>query len=509
MMRPATTLFYADTSNGAHEEYLGLDHEQSDVGSPDTAAWGGQREVAASGLMLLSCLLLLAGAGLLSVMFIKLAVPTLFADTAFLSYGRLRPAALSMLVYGFGGTLAQAIAYYLTPRLVGAPLRHQTLALLAGSAHAGLVLIGVLVVLFRGPAGPELAEFPPLLDWPVVAVSLVPALIVTSMIRERTEEGTYVSLLYVIGAVWWYPALYVTGSIPDLPGIGPFLQTSLVAGGMLMLVFPAAALGGAYYVLVKESGRPLFSGPLARAGFWTLAGSALLATPSRYLGGPAPDWTETVAVAASMGLALSALAVMANIGLTLSGDWETARGSVVARMVLAGTVAYSLITLLMGASGFRSVAAVVGLTTWYDGLITGLMLVAIPALGLAFVYYAFPRTTGRELSGTETVTRGLRLTLWGGGAAAGSLAVAGLATGLTWNWAIASGARANSGIGFSDTLAGIDTLFTLAALASVVAVVGIALLAWAAVGTYLAGPARAVEILIPVTASDRRESGDE
>ena len=98
-----------------------MDREQTDGGSPDTGTWEGQREIAASGLMLLSCAILLAGAGLLSVMLIKLAVPTLFAETAFLSYGRLRPAALSMLVYGFGGTLTQAIAYYLTPRLTGAP----------------------------------------------------------------------------------------------------------------------------------------------------------------------------------------------------------------------------------------------------------------------------------------------------------------------------------------------------------------------------------------------------
>ena len=210
-----------------------------------------------------------------------------------------------------------------------------------------------------------------------------------------------------------------------------------------------------------------------------------------------------------MGMALSALTVMANIGITLSGDWETARESVVTRMILTGTIAYSLLTVLMGMSGFRSVAAVVGLTTWYDGLATGLMLVAIPVLGLAFVFYAFPRTTGRELSDTGALKRGLRLTLWGGGAAAGALAVAGLATGLTWNWANASGSRANTGVGFSNTHAGVEVLFTLAALASVVAVVGIALLAWTALGTYVAGPARAVEMLIPVTATDRPESGDE
>ena len=144
------------------------------------------------------------------------------------------------------------------------------------------------MVLFRGPAGSELAEFPPLLDWPMAAALLVPALMVTSIIRARTEQGNYVSLLYIMGAVWWYPALYVTGSIPGLANIGPFLQTSLVAGGMLTLAFPAAALGGAYYAVVKESGRPLFSGPLARAGFWTFAGTALLATPPAFSAAPPP-----------------------------------------------------------------------------------------------------------------------------------------------------------------------------------------------------------------------------
>ena len=465
-----------------------------------------RRETAASGLLLLSCLLLLAGAGLYCLTLIKLAVPALFPDTAFLTYGRLRPATLSILAYGFGGTFTQAAAYYLTPRLVGARLENQRVALLAGVGYAALVVIGALAILFRGPSGPELAEFPPLLDWPMAVLLLFPVVLVTSMIRNRTEEASYVSLLYIIGAVWWYPALHITASIPGLGGMGPFLQTSLVSGGIWTLAFPAAALGGAYYVLVRESGRPLFSGPLARAGFWTLAGLALLATPARFLGGPAPDWTETIAVASSMGLALSALTVLANIGLTLSGEWETVRESPVIRLLMAGTVAYAIFTVLMGMSGFRSTAAVVGLTTWYDGLVTGLALVGVPVLAMALVFYALPRTIGRELSDPDRALRGLRLTLWGGGGAAAALMVAGLVAGLTWNWATASGARANRGEGFSTTLSGVDVLLTLGALASVVATVGIALLVWTAVNTYLAGHARAEEVLVQVASA---ESGDE
>ena len=477
------------------------DDSTTDQGSLDPFQ-ADRRERAAAGLMAVTCLLLLAGAGLLVLMLIKLAIPTLFADSEFLAYGRLRPAAMLMLIYGFGGTLTQAMAYFLIPRLVGARMPRQQTALLGGLGYAGLVTLGVLAVLFRGPSGPELAEFPPLIDWPLAALLLLPPVLVTSMLRHRTEEGAFVSTLYVLGAVWWYPALHITGSIPGLGGIGPFLQTGLVANGMLWLAFPAAALGSAYYVLVKESGRPLFSGPLARAGFWTLAGTGLLATPTRFLGGPAPGWTETVAAVAAMGLMIAALAVMTNLGQTLSGDWETARRNVVIRYLMVGTTAYTLVTILTGVSGFRSAAAVVGLTTWHEGLMIGSTLVAIPALGVAFVFHAFPRTTGRDLASEETAERGLRLLTWGGGITAAAFLIAGLVSGITWNWANASGSRLNAGTGFSDTLAGVDVMFTVGALASVVALVGIALMVWAALGTYVSGRARPVEMLVPVESRD-------
>ncbi len=477
------------------------DDSKTDQGSLDHIR-ADRQERAASGLMAVACLLLLAGAGLLVLMLIKLAIPTLFADSEFLAYGRLRPAAMLMLVYGFGGTLTQAVAYYLTPRLVGARMPHQRTALLGGLGYAGLVTLGVLMVLFRGPSGPELAEFPPLIDWPAAALLLLPPFLVTSMLRHRTEEGAFVSTFYVLGAVWWYPAMHITGSIPGLEGVGPFLQTGLVANGMLWLAFPAAALGGAYYVLVKESGRPLFSGPLARAAFWTLAGTALLASPTRFLGGPAPGWTETVAVASAMGLMIAALAVMTNLGQTLSGDWETASGNVVIRYLMIGATAYTVVTILTGLSGFRSIAAVVGLTTWHEGLMIGSALVAIPALGMAFIFHAFPRTTGRDLASEERAERGLRLLTWGGGITAAAFLIAGLVSGITWNWANASGSRLNAGAGYSDTFAEVDLMFTVGALASVVALVGIALMVWTALGTYVSGTARPVEMLVPVEARD-------
>ena len=108
------------------------DDSKTDQGSLDSIQVDRQ-ERAASGLMAMACMLLLAGAVLLVLALIKLAIPTLFADSEFLAYGRLRPAALLMLIYGFGGTLTQAMAYYLTPRLVGARLPYQQVPCSAAS----------------------------------------------------------------------------------------------------------------------------------------------------------------------------------------------------------------------------------------------------------------------------------------------------------------------------------------------------------------------------------------
>ena len=113
----------------------------------------------------------------------------------------------------------------------------------------------------------------------------------------------------------------------------------------------------------------------------------------------------------------------------------------------------------------------------------------------------------------------MRLTLWGGAAAGGLLLIAGLVTGLSWNWANAAGALRNTGAGFGTILDGAAPLYTLTAGASVAAATGVALLAWSVLRTYVSGEAAPVEVLVPVGAGpvatgdggddEREEGGDE
>jgi cytochrome c oxidase cbb3-type subunit 1 len=446
--------------------------------------------------MSLASLFLVIGAADLSLVLLKLAVPGLFDATALISYGHLRPAAFSLIVLGFGGTLAQAAAYYLTPRLIGAPLRSERFATLNGYIYAALVAAGSLWVLMSGPAGGELSEFPTPLAIALGASMLIPAFIVTRTLRHRTEGGSFVTLLYVLGAVWWYPALYIVGIVDVGGGVARLLQTSVVGGGLLTLAFPAAGLGASFYVVAKETGRPLFSGSLARASFWTLAGTTIVAAPVRYMAGPSPAWLESIGTVMSLGLAVSALAVLANLMLTMAGDWETISNTPALKLTLAGAAAYAVISVLAGIQGFRAVGAVVGLTTWNDGLSIGLMLVAVPLMSMGFIFHAFPRAARRQIFGPDTVSRGVRLTLWGGGATSMLLIVAGIVSGLSWNAGAASGAFANSGLGFQQSLGSVSAMYTVAAITSTIAVFGLVPLAWTFIRTFTSGAVAPAEVLM-------------
>ena len=494
--------------NGLAQATNTSDLGTSDVGHPDAhvdrdvSPASMRPDAAAKSLMSLATIFLVAGAAFLSLLLIKLAVPGLFDTTALVSYGRLRPAAFSLMVLGFGGALAQAVAYYLTPRLIGAPLRRERVALLNGYVYSGLVVVGAIWVLVAGGSGGEFAEFPPLVDVGLGLSMLIPALLVTDTLRGRTESGSFVSLLYVLGAVWWYPAVYLVANVDAGGGIATLLQTSVASAGFMMLAFPAAAVGAAFYVAAKETGNPLFSSGLARASFWTLAGTSIAAAPARFMAGPAPAWLETIASVMSLGVAVAALAVLANLMLTMTDGWEVISSNPALKLTLAGAATYAAVSVLAGVQGFRSVGAVVGLTTWNDGISLGLMLVAIPLLGMGFIFHAFPRATGRALFGADTASRGLRITLWGGGATALLMIIAGLITGLSWNAAVASGSFTNTLGGFQQSLGQVSAIYTVASLTSVVAVFGLSHLSWTFIRTFTSGTAQASEVLMIGEADD-------
>jgi cytochrome c oxidase cbb3-type subunit 1 len=429
------------------------------------------------------------------LMLTKVSVPGLFEAAPIAGYGRLRALTFNSLVYGFGGLAATGLAYYITPRLTGTPLARERIAHLAAAIHTAAVTAGLFSIFMGWGNGSELAEFPLIIDIVMVVALAVPALLVTATIRSRTERTLYVSLWYMLAAVWWLPTLYLIGAMPGTTGIGTQLQSAFSVGGLIGAWLPLVGTGAAYYVIPRASGRPLYSRSLAQAGFWTLIGTGLFASVTRYGSGAAPGWLETTGTIFSLGLGVAAIATVVNLAATLQGSYQEIQGSVPMRMISAGLLINLGTAVFLSVQGFRSVEAIIGLTSWYEGLALATLLGSAPLLLVGAMAYALPQISGRRLV-TPLADRGITATAWGGSLTGVMLVVSGVITGLGWN----SGAVPNAGADYVRTTALTSTYQLIALLTAMIAAVGIAHLALVVVQTFTSGDAIPTEVLVEVEA---------
>src|SRR5947199_7068653 len=103
---------------------------------------------------------LLIGTLLAMLVSIKMHAPDLLANVSFLTWGRLRPAHVNIMIYGWASMAAMGTAIWLMARLCRTVLRHPLL-LVAGAAFWNFgVLVGVVAVLAGKSTGYQWLEFP-------------------------------------------------------------------------------------------------------------------------------------------------------------------------------------------------------------------------------------------------------------------------------------------------------------------------------------------------------------
>lgn len=446
---------------------------------------------------LIAALVFLLVAGFFTLLlFTKLAFPNALSGQAFTTYGRLRPIAISTTMLGFLTLMNLAAIYYLVPRLTGARLWNERLANL-GLWLAVAVNIGSVVALAAGFSdGREWLEMPWWLDLAAIAMLAVPTLVVTLTMRNRTERGLYVSLWYFLAGLYWMTGLLVIGAIPNLYGTASQIQSSFFVSGVTELWLVGVGVGVAYYLVPKITDNPLHNRQLAIIGFWSLAFAGAWVGQSRFIYGPGPEWLETFAPVFSLALVVAALAVVANLVGTMRGKWSMVRESAALRFALIGAALYLVVTVVRLLQGFRSVSALIGLTTFGDGT-TVLILFGLCSLwAAAFTYRALPRLIGREIYSDRITAIHLRLTLIGVGLLTALLWLAGLISGYSWAAGALTGAYVAAGEGFANTLEQVGAAYGFAALAALILFAGQAAFAYNTYRTFTSGAATAHEALV-------------
>ncbi|MEO8045222.1 MAG: cbb3-type cytochrome c oxidase subunit I [Spartobacteria bacterium] len=330
----------------------------------------------------------------------KMHSPDFLSDWAFLTWGRIRPAHLNALIYGWGSMAGMGTAIWLMARLCRTTVRHP-LILIAGAAFWNLgVLMGIGAILSGNTTGYEWLEFPGFSAMTLFVAYLLIMTWTLVMFRYRRRGHVYITQWYLLGAFLWFPWLYAAAQvmlfIVPVQGVMQAAVNWWFANNLLFLWFGSIGLGTAYYMIPKVIGRPVHSYYLAAIGFWTFAVFSSWTGMQRLIDGPFPAWMITASIAAMILTIIPVATVGLNHHMTMRDHFSLMRYSPTLRFTVFGAIAYTAFNVVGVIISLRSMARITHFTEasmgyTYMGLYAFFTMVIFGSM-----YYIVPRLVGRE-----------------------------------------------------------------------------------------------------------------
>ncbi len=366
----------------------------------------------------------------------KLLSPDFLSSYSFLTFGRLRPVAGSMFTYGWASCVGMGVSLWLMVRLCRVKL-----------ASPGAVIIGTLVwnsALFAGiiaiHAGAgrslEALELPVWSQLAMLGAFLIIGIQVVGLFYHRLEGTGFISQAYIVAAfIWTAWTLFAGNLIATMPwvhGVVIAINNAWFINGLTHYWFTAIALGTAFYLIPKISGRPIHSYYLANLGFWAFAFLAGWGGLQRYNGGPIPTWLITLNIVATALMIIPVATIAVNHHLTIAGSHQMMHYSPTLRFTVVGAMAFTISSLTAILFSLRSVAQQTGLTYVNIAQTHLVMYVFYSFIMFGAIYFIVPRMVGREWVSATFI----RLHFWGVAYGMGltiiALTIAGLFQGKDW-----------------------------------------------------------------------------
>ena len=266
-------------------------------------------------LFLSAAIWLVIGSVLALIASIKFHSPNFLADSAWLTYGRVRPAFTNSMLYGFCLQAGLGVELWLLARLGRAPLAQSGLITLGAALWNLGVTLGIAGVLAGDSTGFETLEMP---RYAVVMLFLGYLLIGVwgaLTFHQRRERGLFVSQWFVLAAVFWFPWIYSTAELllvaRPVRGVAQSVIAWWYADNLQVVWLGLVGLGAIFYFVPKLLERDLHSHYLALFTFWTLI---LFGSWGGVPGtAPVPTWLPTISSVATVFMGLAMLTVALNV----------------------------------------------------------------------------------------------------------------------------------------------------------------------------------------------------
>ena len=355
-------------------------------------------------------------------------------DAAWLTVGRMVPAAAASMTYGWAASAAIGVGLWLLARLGRDPLRQGGVLLAAWLLwNLGLTL-GVSAILYGQATSFHTLEFPryvfPLLFTAFIFIGIWAVL----LFRNRQFEETYISQWYALAAFLWFPWMYATAQLIvfflPVQSAAKSIVAAWYAHSLVTTFFVPLALAFAYYLIPKVTGVTIHRYRLAKLGFWTWLLFSSWAGTYDLIGGPIPAWLSSVAIVASLLTVLPLWVIMTNLTGTMKGRYGGMRHSPSLRFVVVAVFCFLGATVAAALMGFRSVNETVHFTlvTAAGGHLLMYGFVSFTLFGA--IYYIVPRLLGTEWASPALIRSHFWYATVGLGLIVASSALGGLVQGL-------------------------------------------------------------------------------
>jgi cytochrome c oxidase cbb3-type subunit I/II len=339
------------------------------------------------------------------ILAIKFFDPGFLGNAVWDSFGRVRPAHVNGVLFGFVSSGLIGAMFYVMPRLCKAPLRKSSLARWAAVFWNVNLFVGIIGILTGyGPwfssQGREYAELPWINDVVVEMALLSISYIVFNNIIHRAEKKMFASLWYYGLTFLAFPVIYFVGNVMWRPPVGALNGTIdsifnwYYGHNILGFWFTTLGVGSLYFFVVRLIRRPLYSHLLSLITFFTLALWYTGVGGHHLLQAPIPPWLKTSAVIMSVLMSVPIIAFISNLVLTLRGSWKKVFESVPLAFMVFAVFAYAIGSFQGTLQGLPDTNAFLHFSQWPVGHAHLTILGAFGFLAVGVIYYVLPRMTG-------------------------------------------------------------------------------------------------------------------
>jgi cytochrome c oxidase cbb3-type subunit 1 len=338
----------------------------------------------------------------------QLAWPSLNFDTSWASFGRIRPAHTSGVIFGFGGNALITTSFHVVQRTSRARLADQLSPWFVLLGFNLFCLIAISGYFLGVTQSKEYAEAEWYADIWLVIVWVTYFVLYVRTLARRKEPHIYVANWYYMAFIIVVAILHIVNNLAVPLSFAHAKSYTIWAGVQDSMVqwwyghnavaffLTAGFLAMLYYYLPKRAERPIFSYRLSILSFWGITFFYMWAGSHHLHYTALPHWVQNLGMTFSVMLLVPSWASAGNALLTLNGAWHKVRDDATLRFMMMAAFFYGLSTFEGSFMAVRPVNALSHYTDWTVGHVHAGALGWVAMITFGSLYTLVPAIWKRE-----------------------------------------------------------------------------------------------------------------